>query len=442
MFDRNELYRDNVTYESIFEGGNMNDSSFNGINNWKRNFNIFLTGQFLSGVTSMIVQYSIIWYLTLQTGSATILSIASILGMLPMIVLSPFVGGIVDRSHKRSLLIATDAVAAVVAVILAIVGTISKDFPIWLVFVSLFIRAVAQTFQQPIIQSTLPSMVPSSDITRSNGLLGMIQSANFIIAPALGAFLYAFVPIQYLILLDVVGFILGAGTLLFVKMPDNSNEKQESHFIEDAKLGFKLLKSKNGLWILTIIGTIFTLFFMPAGSMYPLMTVQYFHGTVAQAGIVEVAFSVGMLLGGAFIGMKKHWVNRATAVAISMLITGVTLGGSALLPGDKTGFMIFVAINAVAGLAVPFFSTLVISMVQESYPVDNLGKVMGVMNSLMNIGGPLGLIFAGPVGDKIGVQNLFLIAGIGSLICAAMFIVNKSARTYDLQLQQTKKAEN
>lgn len=57
---------------------------------WRKNINLFLTGQFLSGITSMIVQYAIIWYLTKETGSATILSFATLLGMIPMVLLSPF----------------------------------------------------------------------------------------------------------------------------------------------------------------------------------------------------------------------------------------------------------------------------------------------------------------------------------------------------------------
>lgn len=69
---------------------------------WKKNINLFLMGQFLSGITSMVVQYAIIWYLTQETGSATILSFATLLGMLPMVLLSPFVGPLIDRWDKKN----------------------------------------------------------------------------------------------------------------------------------------------------------------------------------------------------------------------------------------------------------------------------------------------------------------------------------------------------
>lgn len=136
---------------------------------WKKNINLFLMGQFLSGITSMVVQYAIIWYLTQETGSATILSFATLLGMLPMVLLSPFVGPLIDRWDKKKLLIYTDIIVAIFAFILSIVGTVMSTFPLWLVFVSLFIRSVAQTFQMPTIQSILPTMVPEEELTRING---------------------------------------------------------------------------------------------------------------------------------------------------------------------------------------------------------------------------------------------------------------------------------
>ncbi|MCH3489976.1 MFS transporter, partial [Enterococcus faecium] len=87
------------------------------LTNWKRNYLFFLSGQFLSGITSMVVQYAIIWYLTRETGSATILSFATLLGMIPMVLLSPFVGPLVDRWDKKALLIVTDIIVAIFALI-------------------------------------------------------------------------------------------------------------------------------------------------------------------------------------------------------------------------------------------------------------------------------------------------------------------------------------
>lgn len=403
---------------------------------WRRNLYFFLAGQFLSGITSMIVQYSIIWYLTRTTGSATVLSFATLLGMIPMVVLSPFVGPIVDRRNKKALLIVTDIIVALFALILSITGTISPEFPLWLVFVSLFIRAVAQTFQMPIIQSILPTMVPEDELTKVNGQLGMVQSANYIIAPALGAFLFSIIPMNWLILFDVLGAILGVGLLLFVTIPHVVSEGETIHILADSKFGLKKLIENKGLWYITLIGAVFMLLFMPAASLYPLMTMDYFKGTVGQAGLIEVIYAVGMLAGGAVIGLFGKWKNRMLPILLSYLVIGITIGLSGLLPGTQKGFVVFLILNAIAGFATPYFNTLLMAMIQQSYEPKYLGRVLGVLNSLMSITGPVGLIFAGPIADSIGVEKMFLIAGIGALICGAVTLLLPQARNYDIELQK------
>ncbi|WP_369669975.1 MFS transporter [Enterococcus lactis] len=403
---------------------------------WRKNINLFLTGQFLSGITSMIVQYAIIWYLTKETGSATILSFATLLGMIPMVLLSPFAGPLVDRWDKKRLLILTDIIVALFAMVLVVVGTISDTFPLWLVFVSLFIRAIAQTFQMPTIQSILPTMVPEEELTRINGQLGMVQSANFIIAPAIGAFLFTVIPINWLILLDVLGAVFGVGLLVFVTIPKVISQGETIHLLTDTKFGVKKLYENNGLWHIMLNGAVFTLLFMPAASLYPLMTMGYFGQNVGQAGLVEVVYSVGMLAGGAVIGFFGKWKDRMKPIFMAYVVVGTTIGASGLLPGTTQGFFYFLLLNAGAGFSPPYFNTLLMAIIQQSYEPNVLGRVLGVFNSLMTLPGPIGLIFAGPLTDKIGVEKMFLIAGIGTLLCGIILFLTPVARNYDKELQK------
>ncbi|EGP5528116.1 MFS transporter [Enterococcus faecium] len=403
---------------------------------WRKNINLFLTGQFLSGITSMIVQYAIIWYLTKETGSAIILSFATLLGMIPMVLLSPFAGPLVDRWDKKRLLILTDIIVALFAMVLVVVGTISDTFPLWLVFVSLFIRAIAQTFQMPTIQSILPTMVPEEELTRINGQLGMVQSANFIIAPAIGAFLFTVIPINWLILLDVLGAVFGVGLLVFVTIPKVISQGETIHLLTDTKFGVKKLYENKGLWHIMLNGAVFTLLFMPAASLYPLMTMGYFGQNVGQAGLVEVVYSVGMLAGGAVIGFFGKWKDRMKPIFMAYVVVGTTIGASGLLPGTTQGFFYFLLLNAGAGFATPYFNTLLMAIIQQSYEPNVLGRVLGVFNSLMTLPGPIGLIFVGPLTDKIGVEKMFLIAGIGTLLCGIVLFLTPVARNYDKELQK------
>ena len=212
--------------------------------------------------------------------------------------------------------------------------------------------------------------------------------------------------------------------------------------LSDVKFGLgKLVKNRGVMW-LTIIGAIFTLLLMPAASLYPLMTMDYFKGSVFQAGMIEVIYSAGMLLGGAIIGFFGNWKNRMTPVVLSYLVIGITFAWSGILPDSQIGYWYFLILNAIGGLATPFFNTLMMAMIQQSYPSNELGRVLGILNAILSIAGPVGLIFAGPLADSIGVEKMFLIAGIGTVLCGLANWLIPTARNYDIKLQATLAEKN
>lgn len=408
--------------------------------NWRKNFYLFLIGQLLTGVTSMIVQYAIIWYLTLETGEESVLAISTLVGMLPMALLSPFVGPFIDRINKKFLLIFYDAVVAVIALGLFIYGINNDVYPLWMVFVTIGIRAVAQTAQMPTVQSIMPTMVPEDEITRVNGQFGIIQSLIFIVSPGIGAFMVATMPIHWVILLDVIGFILGAGMLLLVRIPEVASQGEKISVMRDALEGFNILRENKPMWKMTLIGALFMLLFMPAMSLYPLVTTKYFGGTIVHAGWVEVLFAAAMLIGSFAVGIFGKTKDRMPWIIAAYLIVGLSIGGSGILPGNMNGFWVFLVLNVFAGIVGQIYTTMNMAITQQSFEAQYLGRVMGIVSALMSIAGPVGLIFAAPVAESIGVQNMLVIAGFGGILAAALLYCTPSVRNYDKHLQR--KLEN
>ncbi|WP_338961791.1 multidrug efflux MFS transporter Mdt(A) [Lactococcus garvieae] len=408
--------------------------------NWRKNFYLFLIGQLLTGVTSMIVQYAIIWYLTLETGEESVLAIATLVGMLPMAILSPFVGPFIDRMNKKFLLIFYDAIVAVIALGLFIYGINNDVYPLWMVFVTIGIRAVAQTAQMPTVQSIMPTMVPEAEITLVNGQFGIIQSLIFIVSPGIGAFMVAALPIHWVILLDVIGFILGAGMLLLVKIPEVASQGEKISVVKDALEGFNILRENKPMWKMTLIGALFMLLFMPAMSLYPLVTTKYFGGTIVHAGWVEVLFAAAMLIGSFAVGIFGKTKDRMPWIIAAYFIVGLSIGGSGFLPGNMNGFWFFLVLNVFAGIVGQIYTTMNMAITQQSFEAQYLGRVMGIVSALMSVAGPVGLIFAAPVAESIGVQNMLVIAGFGGILAACLLYFTPSVRNYDKFLQR--KLEN
>ncbi|MHA7611312.1 MFS transporter [Weissella viridescens] len=104
--------------------------------------------------------------------------------------------------------------------------------------------------------------------------------------------------------------------------------------------------------------------------------------------------------------------------------------------------MLFVGLTFITGVGVPFFDTLLMAMIQQSYENENLGKVMGVTMSILSLPGPIGLIVFGPLADTVGVNRVFLICGVAVFLCAPVNWAFKSTREYDVNLQSNKKTSN
>jgi len=169
----------------------------------------------------------------------------------------------------------------------------------------------------------------------------------------------------------------------------------------------------------------------------PLSLSIYEEATSFFTSATIIAMSKGIaLIGGTIIGFLGNWSDRIRPLIWSMFIMGITMGMSGFLPQNYTGFLWFFALNAISGIATPFFNTLLMAMIQQSYPPEQLGRVLGIMNSLMSLAGPVGLIFAGPLADKIGVNNLFVIAGLGTIVCGIFVFMNATTRNYDKELQK------
>src|SRR5436190_21391904 len=106
--------------------------------NWAVRFYTLWIGQALSLLGSQLVQFAIIWHLTQTTSSATTLAIASMMGLLPQVLLSPFIGTWVDRGNRRIILIASDSTVALATLILALLFALGVA-EVWHIYVALFI---------------------------------------------------------------------------------------------------------------------------------------------------------------------------------------------------------------------------------------------------------------------------------------------------------------
>ncbi len=380
------------------------------ISNWRKPFFTIYTGQAFSLLSSSAVQFAIIWWITMETGSAMALTIASVIGLLPQAIIGLFAGVWIDRFNRKKIMIIADSAVAISSLLFGVLFFVGIK-SITLVYIVLFIRALGETFHKPALQAAIPQLVPSTELTKAGGFGQMINSACSMVGPMLGALLMSITTLQYAMLVDILGAVLAVSTLSLVKIPMHKIGKNNKlSFMQDIKQGINAFKSNQVLLRLSVPILISTIIFVPIGTLLPLMVKVYFNGTAWHNGIVQTLFSSGMLIAAMIIGitggLKKHFLMIS-------LSTGL-LGLSALIGGILPAhlFWVFCIIVFIMGTTGMGFNIPFTSYIQRTVPAENLGKVISLVTSVMSLAAPVGMFIAGPVSEMIGVSNWMVFAGI------------------------------
>ena len=398
--------------------------------NWKRSFFTIWAGQAISLITSAVLQMAIIWYLTDTTGSALVLSMATMVGFLPQAILGTMIGVLVDRWNRKLVMIGADLIIAVAGVVLAVVA-LMIELPVWVVMVVLFIRSIGTAFHSPALSAATPLLVPEDQLTKCAGYSQSVQSVSYILSPAIAAFLYATWDLNLIIALDVLGALVACITVTIVAIPKQQikTEMVQSSIISEAKAGYNILKENKGLFALLWIGAFYCFIYMPINALFPLMSMSYFGGTTTHASIVEIMFAVGMLAGGLLLSTWGGFKKPTISIVTSFIAMGFALIIAGLLPIN--GFFIFVFCSAIMGFSAPFYSGVQMALIQEKIQPEYLGRVFGLLGSIMSLAMPLGLIVSGIFADQIGINRWFAVSGIGILILALLSSLHPSMKELD-----------
>jgi len=206
---------------------------------WKKDITLFLSSQSISLFGSSLVQYAIMWYITLSTQSGVMMTIYILCGFIPTFLLSPFAGVWADRYNRKLLMILSDSMIAIVTLLLAIVFMTGYD-AMWLFLLVAAIRALGTGIQTPAVGAVLPQIVPEDQLVKINGINGSIQAVIMFISPMVSAALITTTSMEIIFFIDVVTAVIAVGILLFfLQIPTHkkATQSQNTGYFSDFKEG-------------------------------------------------------------------------------------------------------------------------------------------------------------------------------------------------------------
>ena len=387
--------------------------------NWAPRFFTIWAGQALSLFGSALVQFALIWWLTQESGSATVLAIATLVGMLPQIVIGPFAGALVDRWNRRLIMIAADGTIALFSLLLAYLFA-TGAVQIWHIYAIMAVRALGGAFHFPAMAASTPLMVPKEQLTRINGLNQALQGVNSLVAPPVGALLLGILPTQGILLIDVGTAILAILPLLFLSIPQP--KRQDDHLnvkpnlLQDVRNGLVYTLTIPGFTAIIGMALFLNFLLVPTTALVPLLVTKHFGKGALELGLLESAMGVGIITGGILLsiwgGFKKKIATTLTG--IMGLGIGVMLIG--LAPANL--FLLAIVGNIILGFMIPIANGPVGALMQAIVRPDMQGRVMSLVNSGATAISPLGLLVAGPFSDWLGIRVWFWAGGILCVLIA------------------------
>lgn len=376
--------------------------------NWKKVFAVIWSGQLASILSSSVVGYSIIFWMSLETGSAEVLALAAIAGMLPQSLLGPFVGVYVDRWDRKRTMILADSFIALCTFALSVLFWLGIA-DMWHIYILLACRSAGSAFHMPAMQASVPLLAPAEQLTRIAGINQMISSLSNIAGPALGALLINLTSIGNILLLDVAGAAVACTSLLFVRIPNPARSGLLPDLRRELKEGFAAIAAVRGLgWLFAVAITVL-FFIMPVGVMFPLMTLQHFGGGTYEMSLIEIVWGGGALLGGAIMGARVYRVNRVLLINAMNMVVGLSFLLSGLLPAS--GFLFFAVLTVIEGVAGGVFNAAFIAVVQHRIDSAVLGRVLSLYFSLGLLPAALGLLGTGFLAGHVGLTLTFVLSG-------------------------------
>ena len=387
---------------------------------WKGRVTVFLVGQTITTFGSLLVQYALLWHLTLTTKSGLVLALAAVFGFLPQAIVSIFAGVWADRVNRKLMIIVSDSTIALTTLALALF-MLSGVEDLWLIFLVMAVRSVGAGIQMPAISALIPQIVPTDKLMRVNGINSSVQSSLLILGPVAAAGIYSTMSLAAILFVDFVTAVIGLSLLATIAVPTLSrvaNNDKPSYFT-DLKEGLNYIFSHDLVrWVMVIYSIVFLLVVAPS-NLSPLMLVRTFGGDVWLLTVLELSFGIGMVAGGALMAIFASKVDR-----LGMMVgTSIIFGVLAVVMGFTTNLILFYTLFFLIGLAVPAFSTSSMTLLQETVEPERQGRVFGFVGIVMAVAMPLGMAVLGPLADIVSVEILLIATGALTVVVAVVAIM-------------------
>jgi DHA3 family macrolide efflux protein-like MFS transporter len=377
-------------------------------------------GQVISAVGDYFYFLAVPILINKLTGSTTAIGLAMIFGFaLPQLLFGLPAGVLVDRWDRRRVMIAADAMRAV----LVLGGLLVHDAQgIWILYTVGFMVSVASRFFFPARSALIPALVAENELVAANGLSQLTETASLLVGPALAGFMIAWFGEGVAFAVDSASFVVSALAIWSI----GAVTAQSAHSAPERTMRALWSELVDGLRVLlgqpVLRGVVLSLSVVHLGIgainvlWVPLLSRSYGVGPEGM-GIVDSMQGVGMALGGLAVGWLAMRFGKIRVGAAGLVVIGIMLG----LTGVAPGFVYIMSFTFVLGLALAPVEAALTTLMQLNAPDQSRGRVFSAFGTFSSLAGIISMAAAGGAAEWVGIPMVYLVCGGLVILAGVLF---------------------
>jgi MFS family permease len=401
----------------------------------QKNFTLLASAKFISLFGTQMQNFALCLYVLKVTGSATKFASVLAVALIPQIILGPFAGVFVDWVDKKKALIILDFLAGVVVCLFAFYLKMHGSLSIGLIYLLVIILAVNSIFFIPAMSVTVPSIVKREDLIKANSIMSLVTSICILISPVIAGILFSFYGLFIILIINFLSFIVASLIDSFINIPLISKELVKfnvKNLFEDFNEGFKFIKSRKIMVVLMLVALFSNIIVdsiitvgVPYISKQVLLISDFQYGMLQSIALSSLIF--GPIICGTLckkFPLMKVLYMALTIVAISIGSMVVIFSNEFLkmFKGTLAPYIGIIIILFIINLMILICSIILRTVLQHLTPINILGRVGALLESISMIAMPLGVLVYGILFDKVSVS---VCTGISVILIVALLIIIK-----------------
>jgi MFS family permease len=367
--------------------------------------------------------------LELTHNSGTALGFAIGLQFLPQLLFSLWGGVIADRYRKRNILLATQTLMGVLALILGVLA-LTGAVAVWQVYLLAFALGMVSVVDNPARQTFVAEMVGRDRLANAVALNSATFNLARIAGPAVAGLVIGAVGVPLAFLINAASYgavLIGLKLMRVGELHPLPRVPRERGQLKEA-LGY--VRARPELWLTLVLVFFVATFGMNFQVTTALMSRGVFHMGASEFGLAGAAYAFGAL-GGALVSAR-----RAQPGMRLLLTAALAFGVFEVVAGLMPVFWLFLVMLVPTGLAVMMFTTTANSATQLGTTAAVRGRVMGLYMLVFLGGAPLGSPMVGWVAEQFGARMSLISGGVIAAVAAVGVTLllararGRSARSY------------